>query len=231
MGICALQTSALTAPPSLILHVAPVTIQQCDGQAVLHSRPSCTPKVLTALGRCSLSWLVEPCPIGVQKRECDSGLLHARGDGTCLARSLHTKCEPILLKNEDAFLWQDPQGNFHLLMHGMQPYGPFGRHAYSYTGAAGSWTFSPTKAYDNKIQYQNGSVQMPSRRERPHLLFNGRADTTVHLSARQVGFGPRTERPHLHACAGYPDHIKVLLKASEGMARLVDSMISLSLIK
>ena len=63
-------------------------------------------------------------------------------------------------------------------MHGMQPYGPFGRHAFSRTGAAGSWTFSTTKAYDNKIQYEDGSVHMPARRERPHVLFNAAGEPT-----------------------------------------------------
>ena len=47
---------------------------------------------------------------------------------------------------------------------------------YSPTGAAGSWTFSPTKAYDNRIAYEDGSVRLPARRERP-VLF----DAATHL--------------------------------------------------
>ena len=82
------------------------------------------------------------------------------------------------MKNEDAFLWQDTRGDFHLLMHGMEPYGPFGRHGYSHTGAAGTWTFSPTKAYDNRIEFQDGSVSTPARRERPHMLLSASGEPT-----------------------------------------------------
>ena len=51
---------------------------------------------------------------------------------------------------------------------------------YSPTGAAGSWTFSPTKAYDNRIGYEDGSVRLPARRERPHVLFDA-AGAPTHL--------------------------------------------------
>ena len=135
---------------------------------------------------------------------CASDYMHVatapgwRGPHTQGSRGLFS------VKNEDAFLWQDLRGNFHLLMHGMQPYGPFGRHACSRTGAAGSWTFSPTKAYDNRIQYQDGSVHEARAAARP--VRRGRQpDASVHVGAGQVGQRQRAQRPRPHARPGDQD--------------------------
>ena len=115
------------------------------------------------------------------------------------------------VKNEDAFLWQDPRGNFHLLMHGMQPYGPFGRHAYSHTGAAGSWTFSPTMAYDNHIQYVDGSVKTPARRERPHVLFNEAGEPThLYTSIQDQWGGKQALHDHTYT------HVQSIRTANRG---------------
>ena len=74
---------------------------------------------------------------------------------------------------EDPFLWRDKQGRFHALFHNMEPTDGTaycGTHAFSSDGAnwiAGGWT------YGGSVQFTDGSNFTFSRRERPHLLFDG----------------------------------------------------------
>jgi hypothetical protein len=72
---------------------------------------------------------------------------------------------------EDPAIWQDRRGVFHALMHSMDVDQRFcGGHAFSVDGAA--WVYTGF-AYGNNATYSDGSFQVFSRRERPHLLFGG----------------------------------------------------------
>lgn len=80
--------------------------------------------------------------------------------------------------NEDPFLWQDKRGNFHLLLHSLEPDGGFGggpkvgRHAYS-RSIEGPWTFnSRTLAYSTLVEFDDDTSIDFYRRERPQLFFS-----------------------------------------------------------
>ena len=80
--------------------------------------------------------------------------------------------------NEDPFLWRDKRGNFHLLMHSLEPDGGFGdgpkigRHAYS-RSIEGPWTFNNrTLAFSTLVEFDDGTSVDFYRRERPQLLFS-----------------------------------------------------------
>jgi len=85
--------------------------------------------------------------------------------------------EPLFLNpNEDPFIWRDSRGNFHALMHSLEPGGAFGdgpkvgRHAFSRD--AKWWTFgSATLAYSTNVQFDDGTSIDYFRRERPQLYF------------------------------------------------------------
>lgn len=81
-------------------------------------------------------------------------------------------------ENEDAFVWRDKRGNYHMLMHSLEPDGGFGdgpkvgRHAYArnYTGP---WTFNDkTLAFNTTVEYEDGRKIDFFRRERPQLFFS-----------------------------------------------------------
>ena len=83
---------------------------------------------------------------------------------------------------EDPFLYQDPRGGFHALFHAGHQGGGYaaaGGHAFSPDGL--TWTFSAAPAYYTTVNTSDGQAHQYSRRERPHLVFNGEGAPT-HLS-------------------------------------------------
>lgn len=79
---------------------------------------------------------------------------------------------------EDPFVWQDARGNYHILVHSLEPDGGFGdgpkvgRHAYSRT-IEGPWTFNNrTLAFSTKVEFEAGGLVEYYRRERPQLFFS-----------------------------------------------------------
>ncbi|CAF1400850.1 unnamed protein product [Didymodactylos carnosus] len=79
---------------------------------------------------------------------------------------------------EDAFLWQDIRGSFHILYHGMC-YAPFdAKHAFSVDGI--NWKLSKNDPYSYLVEYIDGDSNLSSissqtlyiRMERPQLIFN-----------------------------------------------------------
>ena len=80
--------------------------------------------------------------------------------------------------NEDPFLWRDKRGNFHMLLHSLEPDGGFGdgpkvgRHAFS-RSVEGPWTFNnETLAFSTQVAFDDGTSVDFFRRERPQLLFS-----------------------------------------------------------
>ncbi|KAH7393664.1 hypothetical protein BKA64DRAFT_92870 [Cadophora sp. MPI-SDFR-AT-0126] len=80
--------------------------------------------------------------------------------------------------SEDPFLWRDKRGNFHMLLHSLEPGGGFGdgpnvgRHAFSRT-LEGPWTVNErTLAFDTRVEFEDGSETSYSRRERPQVFFS-----------------------------------------------------------
>ncbi|UNI22503.1 hypothetical protein JDV02_008389 [Purpureocillium takamizusanense] len=79
--------------------------------------------------------------------------------------------------NEDPFIWQDRRGNWHMLLHSLEPEGGFGdgpkvgRHAWA-EHYKGPWTFgNKTLAFSTEVQYDDGTKVDFYRRERPQLHF------------------------------------------------------------
>jgi len=83
----------------------------------------------------------------------------------------HVPSKPLFETNqEDPFIWRDKaNGYFHALFH-TQVSGACGRHAYSMDGI--SWTLSPTAAYNQSVQFEDGKSSWLARRERPQLHFD-----------------------------------------------------------
>jgi len=71
----------------------------------------------------------------------------------------------VLFAAEDAYLYQDHRGSFHMLVHAFRN-GSVGGHAWSSDGL--SWNYSKfAPAYTNVVHWQNGSASSLYRRERP----------------------------------------------------------------
>lgn len=81
-------------------------------------------------------------------------------------------------------MWRDPQGWFHVLMHGS--YCECGYHYYSADGLR--WVKSAGNAYSNIVEWQNGSSTSLVRRERPQLHFDVSGQPT-HLLTGAVDQG------------------------------------------
>ena len=80
---------------------------------------------------------------------------------------------------EDPHVWRDARGNWHLLMHSLEPGGGFGdgpkvgRHAFSRGLVGAPWIFNnATLAYNTKVPFTDGSTVDFFRRERPQLFFS-----------------------------------------------------------
>ena len=78
---------------------------------------------------------------------------------------------------EDPFLFQDTEGNWHVLAHtytraGAGPQNSISGHIFS-RDLRGPWTVSPVEPYTNAVRYADGTEQMFSTMERPKLLFDG----------------------------------------------------------
>lgn len=80
--------------------------------------------------------------------------------------------------SEDPFIWQDKRGNYHILVHSLEPEVGFGggpkvgRHAFS-RSIGGPWKFdNETLAFSTKVEFDDGTEIDYYRRERPQLYFS-----------------------------------------------------------
>ncbi|CAG9978423.1 unnamed protein product [Clonostachys byssicola] len=87
-------------------------------------------------------------------------------------------------ENEDPFLWRDKRGNYHMLLHSLEPEGGFGlgpkvgRHAYA-ASWDGPWTFgSKTLAFNTTAFFTDGTSIDFHRRERPQIFFSEDGEMT-----------------------------------------------------
>eukprot|EP00966_Prymnesium_polylepis_P166149 3840553-Prymnesium_polylepis.2 len=85
---------------------------------------------------------------------------------------------------EDSFMYRDELGHFHALFH-IWDETEVGAHAFSRDGL--HWQLSSTRAYSTSIETTDGSAIKYGRRERPHLLLDGKRKPTHLLSAVQYG--------------------------------------------
>eukprot|EP01084_Bolivina_argentea_P160393 279306_1 len=85
---------------------------------------------------------------------------------------------------EDFFVYRDCSGNYHALFHNMDPSYTYqalcGAHAYSLDGI--SWQYGGL-AFNNEVEFTDGSKFTFSRRERPHLIFDNDRCTPVALTS------------------------------------------------
>lgn len=84
---------------------------------------------------------------------------------------------------EDAFLWMDPRGNWHIIFHVYTTNVPsscvnstVSGHFFSPDGW--NWLASPVEPFGNYVEFTDGSSMLLSTRERPKLLFNAQGDPT-----------------------------------------------------
>jgi len=84
---------------------------------------------------------------------------------------------------EDAFLWVDPRGNWHIIFHVYTTDVPsscvnstVSGHFFSPDGW--NWMASPTEPFGNYVEFTDGSSMLLSTRERPKLLFNSQGEPT-----------------------------------------------------
>jgi hypothetical protein len=106
---------------------------------------------------------------------------------------------PILENgNEDPFLWRDKRGNYHMLLHSLEPEGGFGdgpkvgRYAYA-KEFEGPWIVNnKTLAFDTHVEYTDGTSIDFYRRERPQLFFSEDGEMTplfLTNGVQEVGSG------------------------------------------
>ena len=80
---------------------------------------------------------------------------------------------------EDPYLYFDCNGNYHAVFHNMDPLNNdkiVGGHAFSQNGI--DWIYYGL-AYDNVLQYDDGTSITLIRRERPHFLFSEEDNCTI----------------------------------------------------
>jgi hypothetical protein len=73
--------------------------------------------------------------------------------------------------NEDPYLYRTPDGFFHAVFHGMNPFPStlaVGRHAFSLDGL--TWQYSMVDAWSTTVKYTDGTTVKYDRRERPELM-------------------------------------------------------------
>jgi len=89
---------------------------------------------------------------------------------------------------EDPFLYYDAKGRYHAIVHNMNPHETryCGAHAFSADGV--NWTYGGL-AYNNTVTFLDGEEMVPTRRERPHLIFDKDKTTILGLSTSASGFG------------------------------------------
>ena len=91
---------------------------------------------------------------------------------------------------EDPMVWIDAKGRLHAVFHNMEPntgeVAYCGVHAFSESGEA--WT-SGGWAFGANVNFTDGSSFTFSRRERPHLLFNGDGSLRALSNGVQYGGG------------------------------------------
>ena len=103
-----------------------------------------------------------------------------------------------LCETEDPFLYQDPRGHYHAMLHYVGPGGGFsctpprdgclvGSHAYSRDGL--SWTFSKTIAYNTTVHYDDGTSEVFDRRERPQLVLEKGVPAYLSNGVQPMGGG------------------------------------------
>lgn len=99
---------------------------------------------------------------------------------------------------EDPHVWRDARGNWHLLMHSLEPGGGFGdgpkvgRHAFSRGLVGAPWRFNDvTLAYNTTVAFTDGPSLTYLRRERPQLFFADDGTTPLYLTTgvQPVGSG------------------------------------------
>ena len=113
-------------------------------------------------------------------------------------------------EGEDPSLWQDSKGRYHILSHNGargqggtsdETLGDCGRHLFSETGNAGSWITAPSPlggcAYPRvNVSFNNdGTIRSFYRRERPHLIFDGKG-RPVALSTAVIDSPIGPHMPH-----------------------------------
>lgn len=122
------------------------------------------------------------CPVN-----CDAGWerINIASSSDFLGPYEELSPDPLFMdSNEDPFIWQDKRGNWHMLLHSLEPTGGFGdgpdvgRHAFARRWE-GPWTFvSETLVYNTTIEYDDGSDITFYRRERPQLFFSEDGEMT-----------------------------------------------------
>jgi len=127
---------------------------------------------------------------------------------------------------EDPFLWSDKRGNFHILLHSLEPEGGFGdghkvgRHAFS-RSLKGPWTFNEkTLAFDTVVEFEDGSETRYFRRERPQLFFSENGDMEpLYLTTGVQGIGREGSYTLIQSLRGaerYERGLGLLGKNSDG---------------
>jgi len=106
---------------------------------------------------------------------------------------------PGSFHSEDAVLWRDRRGNYHIFSHAMGPsqwpppspkylhgHWPdqYGVHAYSKDGA--QWLCSDEPAYNGTVLFGDGTVVNTTRRERPKVLLDAEGDLLVLFTGVQM---------------------------------------------
>eukprot|EP00754_Rhynchopus_humris_P024432 Rhum_TRINITY_DN14892_c0_g1::Rhum_TRINITY_DN14892_c0_g1_i2::g.124955::m.124955 len=106
---------------------------------------------------------------------------------------------PSLCNAKDPFVYQDPRGHYHAMLHNMGPEGGssgctppkdgclVGSHAYSRDGL--SWTFSKTIAYNTTVYYDDGTSEVFDRRERPQLVLENGVPKYLSNGVQPMGAG------------------------------------------
>ena len=112
---------------------------------------------------------------------------------------------------EDPNIWQDGNGNFHILTHAHG-----GRHFFS--ADARTWHPAPsgphTEAYPKTANYTDGSTALFGRRERPHLIFDSEGHPAALTTA--VTMPPTKRVGHPKQLDHWPDASFTFLQAIRG---------------
>jgi len=119
---------------------------------------------------------------------------HWSGPYTLLAVNVFAKYFASGITNEDVWLWQSRDGNYHALSHRMEPANresvQCGGHAFA--TSLTDWRYAATPAYNRTISVAGGALPVElTRRERPQLLLGGADGTTPIVLYTAVGVQDR----------------------------------------